>query len=299
MPIETAILRTLCYADVFSFPMTSAEIQHFLIHPAPLERALIEQTLQSSARLQQYIVHKAGYYALLDNAHAIDLRQEREQLAEGMMHTAQQYAAWLARIPFVRMVALTGALAMRNPAHRDDDYDYFLITERGRVWLARFFAIVLVRLARLQGVELCPNYLVTTDELFQTRQDLYIAHEVTQMVPLYGVEWYQHMLSLNEWTRCFMPHAGTRHADAPVPQDWARLKQALETLLAGRVGDWLEGWEHRRKARKFKAQVSQRSDARIDESSIKGHFIDHGQRVLARYRARLAELGLADIEYGK
>src|SRR5436853_1428378 len=47
-PTAEAILRTLLYADVFSFPMTEAEIVHFLIglSATPAEiRAALEQSL--------------------------------------------------------------------------------------------------------------------------------------------------------------------------------------------------------------------------------------------------------------
>jgi hypothetical protein len=47
MPLETAILRTILYADVFNFPMTIAEIQHFLISEYSTTRAEIEQMAMS------------------------------------------------------------------------------------------------------------------------------------------------------------------------------------------------------------------------------------------------------------
>ncbi|MFN8450301.1 MAG: hypothetical protein U0521_17370 [Anaerolineae bacterium] len=41
-----------------------------------------------------------------------------------------------ARLPPVRMVALTGALVVRNASDNDDDLDYVLVTRRG-AWIAR------------------------------------------------------------------------------------------------------------------------------------------------------------------
>ena len=116
----------------------------------------------------------------------IPLRVERDQASLLLWPPALSYGAWLARLPFVRMVALTGALAMRNASADDDDLDYVLVTAPGRVWLARAFAIVLVRLAKRRGVVVCPNYVLAESALAQDKHDLFMAHEVAQMVPIYG-----------------------------------------------------------------------------------------------------------------
>jgi hypothetical protein len=291
MSVDHAVLRTILYADVFAFPLRLEEIAHFLIHPVPLSRDLIAQRLAQSAFLRERLYMQDGYYATCEHAEFVAVRQSREQLAEDMMAEAVRYGRWLARIPFVRMVALTGALAMRNPAHRRDDYDFFLITAPRRVWLARLCAVALVRLARLYGVQLCPNYLLSQDDLAQARRDLYIAHEVVQMIPLYGREPYERMLALNDWTHDFMPNAQQR-TQAYLSDADGRLKAWLEWLLAGRLGDSLERWEQRRKQRRLARLLNQGSDVRLDDSSVKGHFNDHGQRVLAAYRERLRRYGL-------
>ncbi|MCS6835161.1 MAG: hypothetical protein NZ750_03980 [Anaerolineae bacterium] len=293
LSVDRAVLCTILYADVFAFPLNLDEIAHFLIHPVPLPRELIAQRLMQSPFLRERLYMQDGYYAICERSDIVALRQAREQIAEGMMAEAVRYGRWLAHIPFVRMVALTGALAMRNPAHPRDDYDFFLITAPRRVWLARLCAVVLVRLARLRGVHLCPNYLLAQDDLAQARRDLYMAHEVVQMIPLYGREYYERMLAENDWTQDFMPNAQQR-TQAYLSEVDGRLKAWLERMLAGRLGDGLERWEQRRKQRRLTRLLSHESDARLDSSSVKGHFVDHGQRVLAAYRERLQRYGLED-----
>jgi len=291
MPVDDALLRTLLYADVFDFPLKAEEIAQFLIYHAPLTAEAVAQRLAQSAFLHERVYAADGYYSLCDRAELVALRQSREHLSEGMMAEALRYGRWLACIPFVRMVALTGALAMRNPAYRGDDYDYFLITAPRRVWLARLFAVALVRLARLRGEHICPNYLLAEDNLAQTRRDLYIAHEIVQMIPLYGLAQYERMLAINDWTQGFMPNAQQR-TQAYVSEGDGWLKVILERVLGGRLGDGLERWEQGRKQRRLAGLLSEESDARLDESSVKGHFNDHGQRVLAAYEERLQRYGL-------
>jgi len=292
--LEAAVMRTLLYADLFQFPMTLEEIHRYLIHHQAIDRPMIQQCLYESPILQSLLCQHHGYIALREHQDYIQIRLEREQDAKQMWHEAQRYGKWLSRIPFVRMVALTGALAVRNPAGRSDDYDYLLITQPGRVWLARAFAILLVRVVRLFGRELCPNYVLASDQLVQKRQDLFIAHEIAQMVPIFGNQLYREMFAKNAWMTNFLPNARPHKKQ----QDRRSVfKSLLEKLLGGAMGSQLEKWEYQRKRRKFSSHIDQpQADALIDDGHVKGHFQDHGHPVLNKYRERLREYNLLDVE---
>jgi hypothetical protein len=292
-PLETAILRTILYADVFDFPLTRAEIQHFLIHDAAVTHEQINQTLTHSARLQEMLVEGAGYVALASRAHLLAVRQQRDAASAHLWPLAVRYGRWLAHLPFVRMVAITGALAVRNASSTQDDIDYLLITTPNRVWLARAGAILLVRLIKLSGIVICPNYVLAENTLEQDRKDLFIAHEITQMIPLYGHGLYQRFRAANPWVGQHMANAhAPLYAEADAPRQ-SLLKRLLETVLRTRLGDWLEQWEYRRKLRRFAPEMQNpHSSARLDQSQVKGHFNDYGHRVMERYHQRLQEYGL-------
>ena len=196
------------------------------------------------------------------------------------------------------MVALTGALAMRNAAAGDDDLDYLIVTAANRVWVARAFAIVLVRLVKLHGVVICPNYVLAEDALSQEQTDLFVAHEVAQMIPIYGDVLYQRFREANRWVEDSLPNASApfHHAQgAGVNRLGTIVKQGLEFLLSGTLGDWLEQWEFKRKSARFSdALQSPGSAAKIDRRQVKGHFNDYGHPALRRYQERLQAYGLED-----
>jgi len=294
--IEAAILRTVLYADVFNFPMTAAEIHHFLIHDEPISFEQIQETLQTSTALKSIIDQIDGYVVYCGRTDIIAIRQIREAASEHLWPLAVQYGTWLARLPFVRMVALTGALAMRNAAADDDDLDYILVTAPGRVWLARGFAIVLVRLARMRGIEVCPNYVLAENALEQDGHNIFMAHEVVQMVPLYGHSLYERFRKVNDWVSEQLPNADGafyRETEQRPGAVWGGFKRTVETILGSGLGDWLENWEYRRKLRRFTHDMQKpHSSALLDNSHVKGHFDDHGHPVLQKYYARLREYGL-------
>jgi hypothetical protein len=292
--LEAAILRTVLYADVFQFPLSLTELHYYLIHDEPVSLEAIQNTLQHSPYLQALLCLDAGYIALLDNSHIIPMRQKRDQLAQQLQPIAARYGKWLANIPFVRMVALTGALAARNPAHEKDDFDYLLVTQPGRVWLARAMAILVVRIVRRRGRELCPNYILAADNLVQERQDLYIARELAQMLPLYGYPLFEEMHRVNHWMTTFFPNAVSPRQASPDHHNV--VKSWLEFVLGGKVGDWLEQWEYQRKKARFEQMAAQpQAHAQVDSQRVKGHFQDHGQRIMKLYEEKLQAYGLEKI----
>ncbi len=291
LPIhDAAILRTLIYADIFDFPLTPAEIRHYLIgQSASLET--VERSLDASAWLAERVTRVNGYYVLRDRTAIGWLREERKQISRRMWPSARRWGYVVGCLPFVRMVAITGALAVNN-SPPGDDIDLLVVTTPGRVWLGRALAVGMVYLARRFGVELCPNYVLSHSALAQERRDLFAAHDLAQMVPLVGHPVYAEMRAANGWVREYLPHAdGPLHSEADLePKGLARrLKRLGEWLLSGRFGDALETWERRRKLRKFAlAAARPGSAAQIDADHVKGHFNDYSQPVLEQFQERLA-----------
>ena len=295
--LDSAILRTVLYADVFEFPMRVEEIHFFLIGcSAP--REAVDSALAHSAWLQQYVGIIHGYVLLRRRDYTVELRKTREAASVRLWQQARRWGAVLARLPFVRMVALTGALAMRNAENDADDLDFFIVTAPHRVWTARAASIVMVRLARLGGVHLCPNYILAETALEQDRKDLFMAHEIAQMIPLSGFDTYDAMRKANPWTSGYLPNAQTpfyREQATDLPGRF--LQRLAELLLGGALGDAFEKWERNRKIRRFAAQLQRaNASAQLDADHVKGHFNDYGYPTLDHYHEGLKRYGLDDVE---
>ncbi len=300
-PLDQAILMTLLYADVFSFPMTAREIHHFLIGCAASAEEITCAIANPSAWLTQYIevgtLNQQPIYTIrkADNTPVFATRQQRDIASTELWPKARRYGVLLGHLPFVRMVAITGALAMRNAGSPQDDLDYLLVVKQGRVWLARLGAVVLVRVCKVLGVTLCPNYVLADTALEQNRHDLFMAHELTQMIPLTGQGIYQEMRALNQWADAMLPNAQApfySEIDAAPRRVGRWIQTALELLLSGPVGHRLEEWERRRKMSKFHSQAAQSTDTVLDAEHVKGHFFDYGSRTLHRFEESLKAYNL-------
>jgi hypothetical protein len=281
-------MRALAYGDVFDFPLTAREVHRYLDVPATAEEVVADLAAVAS---NGPVESDGTLYWLAGRGGLADIRHHRGLTSAALWPRALRYGRVLAGMPFVRMVAVTGALAMDNVADHAD-VDFLVVTEPGRLWLGRGFVIGVVRLAGLRDLELCPNYLVSEDALVLDDHDLFTAHELAQMVPLHGFDVYRTMRERNGWSVRFLPNADGVPRTVPTSVAWGMgLRRAGEAVLHGRVGERLERWERTRKIRRFSRDGGGR-EARFSEDVCKGHFGGYHGRVLAEFEARLSELGV-------
>lgn len=289
--LERASLATVLYSDLFDYALTLDELAHYLIRL----RAAVEDVRASLARsdwLRDRVSVVEGFVVIKGREALVQRRLDRSATSERLWVRARRFTRALGALPFVRFVGITGALAMDNCA-AGDDIDVMIVTVPDRVWLTRAFSIALVRVGKLFGDTLCPNYLISENALALEHQSLFVAHEFIQMVPLYGGEVYARLLGVNAWTKTYLPNAtGAYRREPELRSGWlARaFKRLGEWLLSGAVGDRLEAWEMRRKLRKFQPKLGRPDgDAILDRDHVKGHFDDYGGPVMRLYAERLAQ----------
>lgn len=292
--VESAILHTVVYADLFDYPLTPQEIHRYLIGLAA-SAAQVEEGLARSGRLKQVLATTPPFWFLAGRSDLVAIRREREACSRTLWQSARHYGQIVAGLPFVRMVAITGSLAMNNATSLHDDIDYLLAARRERVWLARGIAIALVRWARARGVHLCPNYVMAEHFLDMGEPNLFTAHELAQMVPLSGLSLYRQVLSTNFWVANYLPNASPM--DTVLLQNGRlarRGQRATEALLGGRLGDALERRERRAKIPRLRQEAARRggTGAVFLPELCKGHMDDHAAAVHRLYQARLAANGL-------
>jgi hypothetical protein len=289
--VERAILHALAYADIFDFPLTAREIHHYLIRvAAPMEA--VAALLDNGRLVPERVTYHGGYFALQGRESLVEVRLHRAATANRLWPHARRYARLIASLPFVRMAALTGALAVDN-VEPGADLDYLVITVPGRLWLCRALVVLLVRWAARRGHTICPNYFLSQNAMVFQDRNLYTAHELVQMVPLAGLPLYWRLREINSWVHRFLPNAQQPlrniHSSAPKSR---LVCTAAETVLRSPPGGWLERWEMTRKVAKFSMQDGPLDEVAFCEDWCKGHFDAHGGRTLDAFAQRLQALEL-------
>lgn len=326
------ILEALAYSDVFEYPLHLEELHRYLPVRADVEE--LQAALESASNLIQ---STEGYYFLAGRAGIVEIRKRREERSRKLLPRALKYGHILGSLPFVRMAALTGSLAVMNVSE-DADFDYMLVAAQGRVWTARAFALAFNRCVRTFGHAVCPNLIVSDSALEWPRRDLYSARELCQMIPITGMDVYRRLMKANEWVKEFLPNAfhaseanvgesaaKTRHrehGERRVLQSFSMRSAAntpfrskanhqsarnpflraiqshVEFLLRGRVGDRLESWEMTRKIARFSRQEGFGEETVFTAEVCQGNFHHHRKRTHEAFQNRLESLS-RQLETGK
>ena len=210
--LQKAILKTLAYGDVFGYPLKKEEICQFLLSDIRYGILDISKALKRIPQVSQ----QDAFYFLGGRAKIVALRKKREKWSQNKLQIAQKVAKWLKTNPFIKMVAVTGNLAMNN-SDKDDDIDLLIIAGKNRLWLTRFLTVLLVELVanrRRPGDKdvkdkICLNMFLAEDclQVPKKEQDLFSAHEVCQLKPIWHKDnTYQEFITQNQWYQKFLPN---------------------------------------------------------------------------------------------
>jgi hypothetical protein len=285
--LRRAVINTLVYADLFDYPLTRREVQRYLVGEAASMRQ-VAAILDRDTRLRRHIEETDGLVHLAGRSPLAMVRSERAAASAQLWPIAGRYGAWIARLPFVQLVGVTGALAMNNAA-AGDDIDLFIVVQPGRLWLCRLLVLAVVKLAARRGTTLCPNFLISADHLRLSERNLYTAHEVAQMIPLTPTPWYQAFLNANRWVSNFLPNALPARPAAEAARDLPPARRIVSSVLSTPLFNPIERWEMRRKMRRLAARYEREGGSvAFSAHECRGHFAAHDTRILAAYRRRLA-----------
>jgi hypothetical protein len=279
-----AVFHTLAYADVFDYPLTAPEVYRYLTATKGTFEE-VRGALSDTSLFSQ----RGEYFTLRGREAIVEIRKRRALVAARLWSKSVRYGRMIASLPFVRMVAITGSLAMNN-TDEGKDIDYMIVTAPNRLWTCRALTLLIARIARLEGIHLCPNYLVTTNALELNDRSLYVAHELAQMIPLSGAQVYDEIRRRNDWIDRYLPQA----SGAPEPPQAAKLvtrrplmRRVLEFVLGLPVGHWLEKWEMSRKIKRLTQEQSHSSESYFSADVCKGHIDKHGENAVIALAMRL------------
>lgn len=213
---EQAVYRTVAYFDAFRYPLTAFEIWKFLLEP-PEAVSLhhVRTLLETSPFLRKKFVHWRGFYSLRDTPEFVRERGVRFVDAVRKYKKARRYARFIARLPYVKAVAICNSLAFFHTT-KTSDIDLFIVSEPGRVWTTRLLTTLPARLFRLRPGEakrdpICLSFFADEKHLqFASlkaqERDPYLAYWIATLVPLSGDEAFRKLREDNAWVREVLPH---------------------------------------------------------------------------------------------
>ncbi|MCU0361346.1 MAG: nucleotidyltransferase domain-containing protein [Bacteroidia bacterium] len=236
---QKAVYACLCYFDVFQHPLRFAEICEFV--SLPFSDSKVHSVLDELLHLQ-LIRSDSGFY-LLKNAsgNTIQKRLSAEQRFQAKQTTIRRFARFVARFPFVQSVAISGSCS-KGLLDEDGDVDYFIITSPGRLWLCRSLLIGFKKLFLFNSKKyFCVNYFLSADQLEIPDRNVFVACEISTLMPVSNKALFDKYLEHNKWVEEFLPNKKAYNDQFLKNQLPKRpLSKLLEVTFSGKLGDALD-----------------------------------------------------------
>ncbi|MEK7659053.1 MAG: hypothetical protein AAB338_00115 [Patescibacteria group bacterium] len=311
--VEEAILKTIVYYDSFDYPLTFEELNTFLFSGSKedvntgLESLIGENLLEESN----------GFYFLKNRKKLVEVRKERNEIAEKKWRKTLKTVKWFRMIPYLRLVFASGSLALKNTV-KESDLDVLIVVKHGRIWTVRFLVILLLSLLgvrrtrheRVAPDKICLNHFITDKSLYIPRKSIYTAQLYARLALIWTEDEkiIDQFCTANSWVGEYVrgwPEA-IRNPKFKIlnPKQIQNskilnlIKKTSEIILDTKAGGWLETILKKYQLRRINScHLTYKPDGRVkaDDESLEFHPDSPELKIIEKYNKKIIELGFKDL----
>ena len=286
---EEAILKTLLYSSLFDYPLKKEEIYNFLI-----DKKITKSDFAHALKSRKIPVEfNKELYFLKGAKNLVAQRNLREKISGEKLEKAKKIIKKLSLIPTIKLIGISGTLAMKN-CKENDDIDIFIISEKGLAWTTRLFTAILLKSmgvyrdknSKIHKDKICLNLVLDENNMSFASKDLFTAHEIVQLLPIFerdGI--YKEFISINEWVKKFLPNVQAKNRTDFSKS--ANLFDKLFILVCGSI--FLEKILKILQLSYMKKNITKE---RLEKGFIGLHPFDYKEHVLKNYQQKLVKFGL-------
>lgn len=286
---EEAILKTLLYSNLFDYPLKKEEIYNFLID-TKITKSDFTRTLNNGKIPVEF---NKGLYFLKGTKNLVTERHLREKNSAGKLIKAKKIIKKLSLIPTIKLIGISGTLAMKN-CRENDDIDIFIISENDLAWTTRLLTASLLRLmgvyrdknSKMYKDKICLNLVLDESNMSFENKDLFTAHEIVQMLPIFERDgMYKEFIGANKWIKQFLPNVQTKSKTV-----FNRNSNSFDKLFI--VICKIFFLEKVLKILQLSYMKKSITKEKLEKGFIGLHPFDYKEHVLKSYRQKLAKFGL-------
>lgn len=295
MDLREAIIRTVCYFDLFDYPLSRAEIASWL-YGASASESEVDAAL--GALINEKKLKEANglvFFPGRDDLAAV--RADRKVFSDRKWKRARRWARVFAALPGVELVGVGNTLAYDN-AKDGSDIDFFIVTAPGAIWRTRFFCAALAAIFDLRPKandnrdKLCLSFFVTTEALDMRAfaigpDDIYMKYWMRLMTPLFGS-------SKTYALFCAANPEVERQLSWALPLETVRRAGILRVpflLFALLPGAFMRDWQKRHFPKTLiAAEAKQDRSVIVSDTVLKFHVIDRRADIYERWTDKVKSM---------
>lgn len=277
LPLRQSIINTLAYFDLADYPLTKEELFSFLWQPPASSYPDFLNTIGN-------LNSKFGYYFLPGREETVEVRRRKLLISEQKLKIARRAVKIIRSVPYLRAVFVCNTTGSEQ-ANENSDIDFFIVTEKNRIWITRLFVTFLLTLFGLRRAgkqvknKICLSFYVTTTSLDLAKwrvadDDIHFAYWINQMLPVFDPEnYYFKFLEANLWTKTYLSNLNPNQASSYLPKipesRFGKIwKKVWEKMWEGSYGDVINN-----QAKQMQLSKMKFSGKEIDRGEDKGVVI--------------------------
>lgn len=304
--LKRNILDTICYYDVLNYPLTLFEIWKHLLSSEDLNRTsknkiTLKNVLLSltESDLKKFVESEDGFYFLKGRNRLVRERIKRSKLSILKIRKMKKIVNLLRISPFVRMILITGKLAMKN-AHPKSDWDVLVVLRENRIWIGRTFITLLAHFFGKRRHHdkitnrVCFNYFIATNSLEIRNKDFYSANEYFFCFPLFDAKNYFKRFQLrNHWIKNYKPNYYLSSKENLHTSKDSRLTKFIRILLENLFDhDFLENYLEKIETEKIKKNPktnNENSFIQVDKNALIFLPYPKGPEIFEKFKNKMQE----------
>ena len=307
--LEKSILATLVYYNVLDRPLTGWEVFKYLIRIKDIKLNEVLDILENSSELNKLVSQKNGFYFLKGRQVIIKERIKRHKIADRKWKTARRTIKLFQMIPFVRMVAVSGSLAMNN-TRENSDIDLLIVTKTGRIWTCRGLITIFSHLIgrRRHGVltkdRFCLNHYLTEKSLKIPYKSLYNAQTYAHLTPFWQSRnnLYKRFQKANQWVSEYLTFypVNIKGYLREIKSNcfFKDIRELKEFILEGIIGNFIEYILKKiQQTRIKKDPLTYQSGGRVvfSDNQLEFHPNSPEKWILKKYNQKMKKLGFEEL----
>jgi len=298
--ISSSITNVVVFFDLFNYPLTVFEIwKNLNIKCSLLDVKKILEDENFSGHIQVY----NGFYFLKGRQDIIKIRMARYNYTDRKFKRAMKISKIFRFIPWIEMIAIGNNIGEHN-LKNNSDIDFFIITKQNRIWITRFFCVMIVKLLRLRPTEkntkdtICLSFFISKDRMDLDRlmldnNDIYFIHWLSGLVPIYDAgAVYKKFIHSNRWIYKYLPN--WRPAQISKKRNLTKLPSFVYYDLIDLLFGWLEERIKKIQLKKLpdsiKKEMNKNTNIVINDQILKFHTNDRRKGYRDKFKENMFKI---------
>ena len=289
--LQKAICQTIVFFAMFDYPLTTFEIWKYSSVKCSFYDILIELENKLSN-----IQNKNGQYFLNSNTQALYKRNRRYNYTDRKFRQALRISHLFKFIPWIKMIAIGNIIGDHNMKN-NGDIDFFIISEKNKIWLTRFFCTLIAKILNKRPQKnktkdtICLSFYITENNLnlknlMLNKNDLYFVYWLACLTPIYDTDnYYQKLITTNFWLKDYLPNwqikqAGPRRTITKKYFKFWKIWNFLFNLLFNNFEKISKKFQLKIMPVKLKTKMNQDKSVIINDTILKLHVNDRRDKFL-------------------